>query len=198
MYGRGDDGSSGPGRDGDIERRFREISAEIARDGRSFGDKGNEKLDRAGERQARKLLVASNLDPATLRGGSPAAFASLLTTQQRNQFTSDLDKTGLHSGGTQRSTRTWVESFAPGTTDLIGTVDFTTGDGPAGAPEPLLHEWNDGGTAGARCDVNDGFIHPQYPAGPASKVKPSGAPIDPYNQSAPPPAGNICRATTGT
>jgi hypothetical protein len=371
VHGPGGSESSGPGRDGDIERRFREISAEIAGDSRTFGDKGNQKLDKAGERQARKqfrtarksrlrrgargraralgqgliivavvavigglswlalgarhnaasdtkpdirgaaptlrsptlsptrasgppgdpftgspadgyadgaagitipaagahgpysaaqvqaaytevrkLLIASNLDPTTLRGGSPAAFASLLTAQQRTVFTSDLDKTGLNSDGRLRSTRAWVASFAPGTASLIGPVikvhgtmsagiaqdggrevlrvhldyvfvypveppglpadwmrvvarnysdvDFATWDDPGGALEPWLHQWNYGGTAGARCGINDGFIHPQYPAGPASKVKPSGTPIDPYNQIAPPPAGDICRAATRT
>jgi hypothetical protein len=375
VYGDGRNEPSGPGRDSDIERRFREISADIARENRAFGDKGNQKLDRAGEREARKrsrkasksrarrpgrgwgrslgrglivvaviavigglswlslksrhstagdtkpvtngavpgtrapatplatspataakppadpfegspadgyadgaagitvpaaaahgpysaaqvqaaytevrkLLVAANLDPATLRGGAPSAFAGLLTAQQRGEFTAGLDKTGLNPDGTQRSTRGWVESFAPGTTTLIGSVikvhgtmsagiaedagrqvlrvhldylfaypveppglpadwmrvvdrnygdvDFATWDDPGGALEPWLHDWNGGGTAGNRCDVADGFIHPQYPAGPASKVKPSGAPVNPYNQSAPPPSGHSCRATTGT
>jgi hypothetical protein len=200
--------------------------------------------------EVRKLLIASNLDPTTLRGGSPAAFASLLTAQQRTVFTSDLGKTGLNSDGRLRSTRAWVASFAPGTASLIGPVikvhgtmsagiaqdggrevlrvhldyvfvypveppglpadwmrvvarnysdvDFATWDDPGGALEPWLHQWNYGGTAGARCGINDGFIHPQYPAGPSSKVKPSGTPIDPYNQTAPPPAGDICRAATRT
>jgi hypothetical protein len=376
VYGDGRNEPSGPGRDHEIERRFREISAEIAREDRTFGDKGNEKLDRAGERQARKqskktrkarrgrgprgwtrslgtglivvavlaviggiswlqlgrghnaaddtkpvtngavptvrtpaspvvsstlagptgppadpftgspadayadgaagitipaaaghgpfsaaqvqaaytevrkLLIAADLDPTTLRGGAPAAFAGLLTSQQRSFFTASLDKTGRNPDYTQRSTRTWVESFAPGTTNFIGSVikvhgtmsaglaedngrqvlrvqldylfvypveppglpadwtrlvarnygdvDFATWDDPGGALEPWLRNWNDGGTAGNRCDVADGFIHPQYPAGPGSKVKPSGTPIDPYNQSVPPSSMHGCQAATRT
>jgi hypothetical protein len=198
----------------------------------------------------RKLLTAANLDPATLKGGSPTAFADLLTTQERAYFVDRLDQTGLDSKGYQRSTRGWVASFAPGTTSLIGSVikahgtmsagitqisghevlrihldyvfvypveppgqpgdwmrvvdrnygdvDFATWDDPGGALEPDLYLWNGGGTAGARCDVNDGFIHPQFPNGPGSKVKPSGTPVNPYDQSGPPPAGTACRATTGT
>jgi hypothetical protein len=52
-------------------------------------------------------------------------------------------------------------------------------------------------TAGGRCDVADGFVHPEFPAGPPDKVKPKGAPVNPYNQNE--PAGNVaCQATTGT
>ena len=54
-----------------------------------------------------------------------------------------------------------------------------------------------GGTAGARCDVEDGFVHPQFPTGPPDKVKPTGAPINPYDQNTP-PADVPCEATTGT
>jgi hypothetical protein len=205
---------------------------------------------RAAYASVRKLLIASNLDPATLRGGSPTAFANLLTSAQRTYFVQRLDQTGLDSHGYQRSTRGWVASFAPGTTKLIGSVikvhgtisagiaqvnghevlrihldyvfvypveppglpadwmrivdrnygnvDFATWDDPGGAPEAFLNLWNEGGTAGARCDVNDGFIHPQFPNGPGSKVKPSGTPVNPYSQSAPPPTGNACHTTTGT
>jgi hypothetical protein len=70
----------------------------------------------------RKLLIAQNLDRATLLGGSPAAFAHLLITQQRNYFTAGLGKTGLHKDGSAISTRIMVTSFAPGTTALIGNV----------------------------------------------------------------------------
>jgi hypothetical protein len=197
----------------------------------------------------RKLLVASNLDPATLMGGSPTAFADLLTSGQRAFFVQRLDQTGLDSQG-ERSTRAWVASFPPGTTKLIGSVikvhgtmsagiahvdgqevlrihvdyvfvyaveppglpadwmrivdrnygdvDFATWNDPGGALEASLYLWNAGGTAGERCGINDGFIHPQFPSGPGSQVKPSGPPVNPYDQSAPPPTGKGCRATTGT
>ena len=44
-----------------------------------------------------------------------------------------------------------------------------------------------GGPAGGRCDVNDGFVHPAFPGGPAENVKPNGPTIDPYDQRTPPP-----------
>jgi hypothetical protein len=205
---------------------------------------------RAAYASVRKLLIASNLDPATLKGGSPTALANLLTSAQRAYFVQRLDQTGLDSDGYQRSTRGWVASFAPGSTKLIGSVikvhgtmsagigqvnghevlrihldyvfvypveppglpadwmrivdrnygnvEFATWDDPGGALEAFLIQWNEGGTAGARCDVNDGFIHPQFPNGPASKVKPSGTPVNPYSQSAPPANDNACHPTTGT
>ncbi len=70
----------------------------------------------------RKLLTAQNLDRTTLLGGSPTAFADVLTAQQRTQFIAGLDKIGLSKQGYALSTRGWVASFAPGTTTLIGTV----------------------------------------------------------------------------
>jgi hypothetical protein len=70
----------------------------------------------------RKLLTEQNLDQTTLLGGSPTAFADVLTTQQRAQFIAGLDKIGLSKQGYPLSTRSWVASFAPGTTTLIGTV----------------------------------------------------------------------------
>lgn len=74
----------------------------------------------AAYRETRKLLIAGSLDPRTLNGGSPDAFARLLIPRQRALFTRHLDLAGLAKDGTQRSTRAWVVSFAPGTTRLIG------------------------------------------------------------------------------
>jgi hypothetical protein len=70
----------------------------------------------------RKMLIAQNLDHTTLLGGAPTAFADVLTDQQRTQFIAGLNKIGLSKQGYAVSTRTWVASFAPGTTTLIGNV----------------------------------------------------------------------------
>jgi hypothetical protein len=70
----------------------------------------------------RKLLIAAGLDRQTLLGGSPAAFARLLTAAQRATFLTSLPKHGLAKDGSALSTRSWVVSFAPGTTALVGTV----------------------------------------------------------------------------
>jgi hypothetical protein len=197
--------------------------------------------------EVRKLLIAANLDPQTLRGGSPDAFANLLTAQQRTFFVSGLDKIGADKQGDPLSTRVWVTSFAPGTTQFIGdtikvhgtmsasitqgngrealrihadylfvyaaepphdpanwmriversysNADFATWDDPGGQLEPWLSLWNGGIRAGARCGINDGFVHPNFPSGPPDKVKPSGAPIDPYNQATK-PGFQACQATT--
>ena len=146
------------------------------------------------------------------------------------------------------STRSWVASFAPGTTTLIGTVIKVHGTMSARsatdqgktvlevnvnyrfvyAVEPPrdpadwmrivgqvsgyveFNDWQDPGgplqpwdvsafpaEAGSRCGTTDGFDHPDYPGGPASKVQPSGAPINPYSMNAPPATG-VCQNTTGT
>ena len=68
---------------------------------------------------------------------------------------------------------------------------------PCGALEPWLYLWNGGGVAGGRCGIADGYIHPDFPSGPPATIKPTGQPINPYNQRGKPTAQG-CRATTGT
>jgi len=181
----------------------------------------------------RKLLIAAALDPKTLRGGAPTAFASLLIGQQRKDFLAGLNKTGLAKDGSPRSSRNWVVSFAPGSTVLIGpvikvhgtmSVRATTYSGykaleiqvnyrfvypvePPGAPAdwmrvvdaiygPVyfgdfahtgtsLQPWVDysDAPAGARCDMSDGYVHPEFPSGSPDSVRPSGAAVDPYSMA---------------
>jgi hypothetical protein len=201
----------------------------------------------AAYRTTKRLLVAAELNGPTLAGGAPDAFANLLIKEQRTQFVDGLDKIGRNAHGVQRSTRAWITSFAPGTTQLdgnvikvhgsmqattaeedgfhvlriqvnylfvyavmqpsvpsslirvvvhdLGNVNFAAFDDPGGPLEPL---WQMGSsTAGVRCDVADGFVHPEFPNGPPDKVKPTGAPVNPYDQNA--PVGSAqCGATTGT
>lgn len=104
----------------------------------------------------RKLLIAQDLDRATLLGGSPAAFANLLTTQQRNDFAADLDKTGLHKDGSAISTRTMVTSSAPGTTAIIGSVIKVRGTMSS-------RETTDRGRAVLDIDVSYRFVYPVEP-----------------------------------
>lgn len=73
-------------------------------------------------RTTRQLLIAANLDKQTLLGGAPTAFADLLTKQQRADFLSALNKKGVNSGRYPLSTRKWVASFFPGSTEFIGNV----------------------------------------------------------------------------
>lgn len=75
-------------------------------------------------------------------------------------------------------------------------VDFAAYTVPGGPLEPWWRP-EGGGVAGARCDVNDGFVHPQFPNGAPDKVKPTGAPVDPYDQSTSAKLGK-CRAITRT
>jgi hypothetical protein len=70
----------------------------------------------------RKLLAAAFLDQKTLLGGQPMAFADLLTSQQETWFLNDLDKKGVDQQGNELSTRSLVMAFAPGSTQLIGSV----------------------------------------------------------------------------
>jgi hypothetical protein len=70
----------------------------------------------------RSLLVAAELDKQTLLGGAPTAFADVLNSAQRAEFLGGLNKVGADKRGVPLSTRLWVMSFAPGSTQLIGSV----------------------------------------------------------------------------
>jgi hypothetical protein len=70
----------------------------------------------------RKLLIAGNLDWPTLRGGTPTAFADLLTQPERKDFLAGLRKTALDKNGAAENTRTWVTSFAPGSAKFVTTI----------------------------------------------------------------------------
>ncbi len=197
----------------------------------------------------KQLLIAANLNKPTLEGAAPAAFAALLVPQQRAWFDQHLDHIGLTKAGKQRSSRSWVTSFAPGSASLVGsvikvtgsmsaaaadfdarqvlqvrtdflfvypvqqpgepdsrmrivvryiaTVDFGNWDDAATGP---LQPWissQDGGVAGIRCGINDGFVHPYYPGGPPDSVQPSGRAYNPYNLRQPWPSAT-CAPTTGT
>lgn len=182
----------------------------------------------------RKILVAQNLDPATLRGGKPTAFEKLLTRDQLSQFARGLAKVGLAKGGMPLSTRAWVASFAPRSAYLVGGAikvhgtmsarAATTGGSkvldvdvnyrfvyvvePPGKPQDWMRivgqvsgyieffNWqNPAGPlqpwivsaypseAGAQCATTDGFIHPDYPSGPRTSVRPTGPAIDPYSMA---------------
>jgi hypothetical protein len=198
----------------------------------------------AAYRMTRRLLVAANLNGATLAGGTPTAFASLLIPLQRSFFLGHLDAAGFNPNGSSKSTRFWVTSFAPGS-QLVGNVIkvygtmqalaakngsynaleitgnylfvyaverpgqpltlmrivrhylvqnyFAPYDDPGGALQPW---WEVQTTAaGILCGVNDGYVHPDFSGAP-QKVRPSGAPINPYDPSAPLPTH--CQLTTGT
>jgi hypothetical protein len=70
----------------------------------------------------KRLLIAETLDKQTLEGGAPTAFIDLLTPSARSQFLSGLNVRGAYPTGQSRSSRSYVESFAPGTAQLIGSV----------------------------------------------------------------------------
>jgi hypothetical protein len=75
-----------------------------------------------------------------------------------------------------------------------GPVEFGTWNDPSGPLEPW---WQMGAAvSGAQCDSPDGYVHPQFPQTAPGKVRPTGAPVNPYDQSAPLPKG--CHNTTGT
>jgi hypothetical protein len=70
---------------------------------------------------------------------------------------------------------------------ISGPVEF--GDWPqASSPfQPWVLFSN--GTAGARCDSDDGYVHPDYPNSAPDKVQPSGPAVDPYSLATAPASG---------
>jgi hypothetical protein len=156
---------------------------------------------------ARKLLIAQNLDHTTLLGGAPTAFADVLTTQQRAQFVAGLDKIGVDKKGFQLSTRSWVASFAPGTTSLIGNVIKVYGTMSA-------RSGVDSGKTVLDVDVNYRFVYAvEPPRAPADWMRvvgqvtgyvefndwqDPGGPLQPWDVSAfPAEAGSRCGTTDG-
>lgn len=77
---------------------------------------------RGAYQSVRMILIAEHLNRRILAGGSPESFARLLIPAQRSWFVRNLDKHGLDRHGLARSTRTWLISFAPGTTALVGSL----------------------------------------------------------------------------
>ena len=199
---------------------------------------------------ARKMLIAADLNRGMLLGGPPSVFARLLMPTQRHYFQQHLRSKGFFRSGSERSTRTWLNMFAPGSIRLDGPVikvhgsmtaaaargprrlpilritadylfvypvrspappftrmrvvirdvvwvDFARWDGPQGPLEPW---WTLHGSFQAPifCRTGDGFIHPDFPAGPPRRVRPSGKPINPYSQASPLPPDLGCRQVTGT
>jgi hypothetical protein len=69
----------------------------------------------------KNLLVAANLNVATLQGSRPTAFGSLLTSQQRSWFYEHLTKPVRPKNARPWLTRAWVTSFAAGT-ELVGSI----------------------------------------------------------------------------
>jgi hypothetical protein len=64
----------------------------------------------------RDLLIAQDLNWPTLRGGFPSAFEQALPSWDRNQFVAGLNKKG------NSSSRSFVTTFAPGTTQFVTQV----------------------------------------------------------------------------
>lgn len=154
----------------------------------------------------RKLLVAGDLDNQTVLGGAPTAFAALLTSQQRATFLAGLNTKGVNKGGRPLSTRLWVMSFSPGSTELIGSVVKVDGSMSASSVD-------DSGTTALAITVNYLFDYAIEPPGDPSDwmrflahqydsfdfaqwYDPGGA-LQPWDQTVVGHAGGRCGSTDG-
>jgi hypothetical protein len=86
----------------------------------------------------KKLLIAGELTKSVLLGGRPTAFAALLAAQDRKDILDGLNATGTNKNGSPKNTHQWVSAFAPGSTELIGTVIKVRGQMTA-APAVMFH-----------------------------------------------------------
>lgn len=182
----------------------------------------------------RDLLIAANLDPAALRGETPAAFRALVDPQQ-DDLLDELEAAYARST-VDNDPLVTITRFNPQETELVGSVIKVSGimayalddegmltvtadysfvypvakagqadsevtrtlvrrtletkvyKGPNYKPSTkgrVWMSWRNADFANTSCDINDGFLHPQYASDPGEKTKPSGAPIDPYDRSKP-------------
>lgn len=155
----------------------------------------------------KKLLIAANMNQQTLAGGAPTAFANLLgTKQQRTQFLDGLMAKGLAKDQRPNSTRIMVVSFAPGTTQLVGSVIKVHGTMSA-------HAVVDSGSPELDIDVNYVFVYPIEPPGRPpdwmrffasdydsyafAQFDDPGGPLEAWDQTVVGTDGAICDTTDG-
>lgn len=184
---------------------------------------------------AKGLLVAANLDPATLRGDRPDSFLALLDPKDTMLRASVAD--ALAHPTANADITLWMTRFDPGQATLVsgqpvkvrGTMTFAPADdglrvrcdylfvyalravNPAPGSQPwtrvvvrrmvevdLVDTSRFVATPGAirlrahaldvsnvTCGPYDGYLHPYFGQAASVGPRPSGAPVDPYDQSAP-------------
>ncbi|WP_190195880.1 hypothetical protein [Streptomyces djakartensis] len=193
----------------------------------------------------RKLLIAANLDPGTVRGERPEAALSVLDPEQPEildrfdtalrspsrehdpltlftrfdpdeiRLVGDVIKTrgrmtfgkGSHGGVAVHADYTFVYpvSRADGSTEVTRTIvrrvlDVELADPARYRTTPgrlvvLNYDEEVGNTA---CDVDDGYLHPQFPSSGDRGPDPAGPTTDPYDRSRSLDEGHSCGTVTRT
>lgn len=166
-----------------------------------------------------RAYFIGNLDKTGLRNGSVLSTRGMVTSFAPGtvSFVTSVVKvygsmsagTAVFSGRTTlRVTVDYLFAYAvepPGhpadwmriVTHEYGSVYFAQWDDPGGPLEPWVE--TETSSAGGQCGMTDGYIHPAYPNGARSGVRPSGTPVDPYSTAVPPSSSkDACHPTTGT
>lgn len=126
----------------------------------------------------RQPLIAADLNWSTLQGGAPDAFANLLVPQERTDFVRGLDKVGVDKQGYTLSTRQWVSSFAPSSTQFVTRTIKVHGDMTARSAKAD----NGSGETVLRVQVDYVFVYavepPHVPAEWMRVVAQASGPVD--------------------
>jgi len=154
----------------------------------------------------RQLLIAGNLNWPTLRGDPPTAFADLLTKQEREQFLTGLRSRALDKDGTEQNTRTWIASFAPGSTQFVTTTVKVHGQMSASVAR-------DSGSEVLRINFDYIFVYAvEQPGNPSNWLRivvqesgsvdftqwdDPGGPLEPWYNSGGSTAGDLCGTRDG-
>ncbi|MER5640817.1 hypothetical protein ABT095_28185 [Kitasatospora sp. NPDC002227] len=186
--------------------------------------------------RVKDYLVATNLDPAALAGGSPQAALDVMDDQGRAHLENALGKPtkelnplgwvtriapkeGVLVGSTVK-VQGWTKIEGDGANGLLVHTDYTyvypvrpsTDSHPSGStwttrvierraidfrfydpahyrvdPEKLYQAQSNSDSAGAACNDDDGFLHPDFPKYSFGDSMPTatGTPSDPYDHTKP-------------
>jgi hypothetical protein len=207
-------GSPSPGPD-DINQRLAEIAAELAAEAKfkepSAAERarrsvqpaqaGAGRAERAGTGRPRRRVRARARTQQVPSYGASDRPATAGTTRSVLAVLIKGGRTVLQIGTNYLFAYAVQERGMPGSririvARAVDTVQFAQWYDPGGLLEPWVIE---GGAsyADAQCGTTDGFVHPAFPALGPGKEKPTGRPADPYDLTAPQPAGK-CQAVTGT
>jgi len=155
-------------------------------------------VDKKGDELGTRDLVMSFANGGTqLIGGAVKVHGTMrakTATEDGNRVLDvDIDYLFVYAVQPPHQPTEWIRIVAQNS----WTVMFGNWQSAATTFEPWV-DFDNFSVAGAQCGTTDGYVHPDYPHGSATRTQPtpSGTPVDPYALGGSPGPG--CEATTGT